>query len=97
MTPTLTSYTIPIENINPESIKIADTLCPITMSTDNDVDGDGLADLLMHFSRRDLIDALSLDAYDVGEVVDITINATLFDDDWPIEATDSIVIVGKNE
>jgi len=61
-------------------------------ATDKDVDGDGLVDLVMHFNRRAFIDALYLDVYDVGEVVDVTVTAVRVGDDWPIEATDTIVI-----
>jgi len=93
----LGSEEVAAEDMNPESIKIAGSLGPVKISTDKDVDGDGLIDLMIYFSRRSLIDALSLDAYDVGDVVDVTIKAARIEDDWPIEATDSIVIVGRKD
>ena len=85
------------EDIVPESIKIADVLSPAKMSTAKDIDDDGLVDLMIYVKRRDLIDALSLDAYEVGEVVDVTVTADLVDDGGPIEATDSIVIAAPKK
>jgi len=84
-------------DIKPESIKIAGVLGPVKTSINKDVDGDGLIDLVMHFSRRSLIDTLSLDAYEVGAVVEITVEASRVEDGCPIEATDSIVIVGRKD
>ncbi len=80
------------EDIEPTSILIAGVISPLKTSTDKDVDGDGLVDLVMHFSRRDLIDVLSLDAYRAGGVVEVTVTAVRVGDDWPIEAMDSVVI-----
>jgi len=88
---------VPAEDIVPVSIMIAGIVSPLKISTDKDVNGDGLIDLMMHFSRRGLIDALSLDTYAVGDTVDITVKATRAGDGCPIEATDSILIVGHKD
>jgi len=93
----LGSEEIAAEDINLESILIAGVLGPVKTSIDKDVDGDGLVDLVIHFSRRDLIDTLSLDTYEVGAVVEITVEAVRVGDGCPIEATDSIVIVGRKD
>lgn len=92
----LATEEVDAEDIDLDSIKIEGIVSPIKTSTDKDIDGDGFVDLMMHFSRRDLIDALSLDTYEVGSEVEITVTAIRLSDGTPIEATDSIVIVGSN-
>ena len=88
------------EDIDPVSILIAGVIGPLKTSTDKDVDGDGLVDLVMHFSRRELIDVLDIlfgEPVEVGDVVDVTVTAALEGDGCLIEATDSIVIAAHED
>ena len=78
-------------DIDPESVLIAG-IEPLRTSTDKDEDGDGLVDLVVHINRRDLIDALSLDAK-IGETVAVDVTAACLPHGWAIEGQESIVIV----
>lgn len=93
----LATEEVAADNIDTNSIKIAGAIRPVKTSLDKDIDGDGLIDLVMHFARRELIDALSLDTYPVGTAVDITVTAARIEDGYPIIATDSIVIAGPSK
>ena len=49
----------------------------------------------MHFNRRgltDVLDTLFGEPVEVVDVVDVTVTAVRLGDDWPIEATDNVVI-----
>ncbi len=78
-------------DIDPTSILVAG-VTPLKTSTDKDVDGDGLVDLVVHMSKRDLIDTLSLDAELEGAVVDLEVTGTRLSDGWAVAGVDSIVI-----
>lgn len=56
---------------------------------------DGLADLSVHFSRQDLVQALGLDQMASGTVVAITIEGYLLDG-TPFEATDCVQIKARD-
>ncbi|UCD28919.1 MAG: hypothetical protein JSV03_00085 [Planctomycetota bacterium] len=83
-------------DINLESIMIAGVASPVKSEVD-DLNNDGILDVLMHFSRLDLIDALDLSALPAGTVVDVTVKAARASDGYPIEATDSIVLVSRED
>jgi len=63
-----------------------DCACQISM--------DGYADLVLHFSQRDVIQALGLDTMASGAVVPITVEGQLLDG-TPFEATDCVTLVGR--
>ncbi|MHC4442841.1 MAG: hypothetical protein ACYTA5_09620 [Planctomycetota bacterium] len=56
---------------------------------------DGYDDLVLHFSRRDVIFALGLDMIEPGTEVEVTVNATMGGSD--LVATDCIVIVARED
>ena len=58
--------------------------------------GDDISDLVIHFSRREIILALGLDAMEPGAVVPITVKGKLLDG-TPFEATDCIKLVGRSD
>jgi formylglycine-generating enzyme len=55
---------------------------------------DGYADLVLHFSRRDVIQALGLDMMVPGTVVPVTVEGNL-SDGTPFQATDCVTLVGR--
>jgi hypothetical protein len=94
------SEELPGEDINLESIMIAGVASPVKAKLD-DLNGDGILDVLLHFSRLDLIDALDLGALEAGTEVDVTVTATAAGDgdaaNWPVEATDSIILLDRDD
>ncbi len=57
---------------------------------------DGMDDLTVHFSRREVILALGLDAMPVGTVMPITVQGQLLNGD-PFEGTDCVELVGRKD
>jgi hypothetical protein len=55
---------------------------------------DGYADLVLHFSRRDVIQALGLDLMEPGTVVPVTVEGHLADG-LPFVATDCVTLVDR--
>jgi len=96
-----------VSDIDPDSISIAGTVLPQKTPSIEDesapVDGDecacqvstdGINDLVVHFSRREIITALALDTMEPGTVVPITVEGTLLDG-TPFEATDCVTLVPR--
>jgi parallel beta-helix repeat protein len=102
--------TFNVSEINLDSISIAGTVFPVKMPSIEDVgtpfegelcdchelEGDGINDLVIHFSRRDVLLALGLDAMEPGIVVPITVKGELLDG-TPFEATDCVTIVSRED
>jgi hypothetical protein len=93
-----------VSEINVDSISIAGLLFPVKTPSISDeaapfngeecacqIGVDGINDLMIHVSRRQLIMALGLDMYQSGTVVPITVEGYLLDG-TPFEATDCIVL-----
>jgi len=100
-----------VTEIDINSISIVGTVAPIKIpSSDKDksapvVDGgecdchmgaDGINDLMIYFSKRDIIVALGLDAMEAGTVVPITVEGMLLDG-TPFTATDCVKLVGRRD
>jgi len=85
-----------IGDINLVSLSIAGTdLVPLkTPSADKDENGDGINDLVMHFSRRDLIMAMGLLDLDPGTVVSITVEGTL-SSGRVVFGTDDVTLIAR--
>ncbi|MHC4442859.1 MAG: hypothetical protein ACYTBZ_11030 [Planctomycetota bacterium] len=81
-----------VADIDLESINIAGVVEPLQAKV-----VDNGSTLLLNFSRRDLIDALGLDALADGTVLDVTVRAARVGDGYPIEASDSIEIVARQD
>jgi len=74
----LGSEDLDFADVDLDSISIGVTVFPVKEpKAEKDEDGDGLVDLVMHFSRRDLIDALHLDLEEPGAEVEVTVEADL--------------------
>jgi len=73
----LGSETLDVNEIDVNSISIAGTVLPLKTPSVCDESGDGIPDLVVHVSRRDLIMALGLDEMDSGTVVPITVEGNL--------------------
>ena len=92
-----------VTTINVDSISIDGVAYPVKMPSLGDVSGpgaelcacgsgpDGYPDLILHFSQRDLIDALALDTLAPGTVVEVTVTGAL-PEGRKVEATDCVVI-----
>jgi formylglycine-generating enzyme required for sulfatase activity len=78
--------------------KIEDVSSPIdgTECECHEVEGDGYADLVIHFSRREVIIALGLEAMAPGTEVPIIVTGELLDG-TPFEATDCVTLVPRND
>ncbi|MHC4798362.1 MAG: hypothetical protein ACYTF1_17145, partial [Planctomycetota bacterium] len=86
-----------INDIDISSLSVAGTVLPVrTPKIEKDVNGDGLLDLVIHVSRRDVIAALGLDLLDPGTVVDITVNATMLSC-GKLQATDSVILEARSD
>lgn len=91
--------------IDVNSISIGGVVFPVKAPTVQDVSGpgadcgtglpDGYPDLVVHFSRRDLIDALGLDLMEIGTRAEVTVTGLA--SSCPFEATDSVVIAGVGD
>jgi hypothetical protein len=99
-----------VSDIDPGSISIAGVVFPqktpsikdVSAPVDGDectcqeVGPDGYADLVIHFSRREVITALGLGAMAPGTEVPITVTGELIDG-TPFEATDCVTLVGRKD
>ena len=94
----LGSAALDVSLIDPDSIAIvgADTVGPLKAPSICDESSDGIDDLVIHVSRRDLILALGLLDLDPGTVVDITVVGVLLDGTC-FEATDSVTLVARSD
>ena len=78
-----------VNNIDVNSISINDMIFPVKEPrVEKDENGDGLLDLVIHFSRRDVISGLGLAPDEVP--VDITVTATTVTG-GPLSGTDSVI------
>ncbi|MHC4445636.1 MAG: hypothetical protein ACYTF1_15770 [Planctomycetota bacterium] len=99
-----------IRDIDLDSISIADAAFPVKTPSIEDVSTpvdedectcqevgpDGFADLVIHYSRREVIIALGLDEMAPGTEVPITVTGELLDG-TPFEATDCVLLVGRED
>jgi hypothetical protein len=86
-----------VTQIKIDSISVANMLFPVkNPQAEKDENGDGLIDLMIHVSRRDLIQALGLDQMAAGTVVPITVEGILLDGTRFI-ATDCVTLVGRED
>ncbi|MHC4445653.1 MAG: HYR domain-containing protein [Planctomycetota bacterium] len=99
-----------VNQIDLNTISIAGAVLPAIMPKIEDVgtalngqecechelEGDGYADLVIHFSRRELILALGLDLMEPGAIVPITVEGMLADG-TPFAATDCVILVGRKD
>ncbi|MHC4799167.1 MAG: hypothetical protein ACYTF1_21235, partial [Planctomycetota bacterium] len=99
-----------VSEIDIDSISINGTVLPVRPPKIEDVgtpfDGaecechstvtDGYNDLVIHFSRREIILALGFDQMEPGTVVPITVEGELLDG-TPFEATDCVTLVPRND
>jgi hypothetical protein len=99
-----------VSDIDPGSISIAGDVFPVKTPSIKDesapievgiecacqVGIDGINDLMLHFSRRDVILALGLDQMELGTEVPITLEGVLLDG-TPFMATDCVKIVGRKD
>ncbi|MHC4445535.1 MAG: hypothetical protein ACYTF1_23560, partial [Planctomycetota bacterium] len=77
--------------------KIVDVATPLIDGEEcecHELEGDGYADLVIHFSRREIILSLGLNQMERKSVVPITVQGKLLDG-TPFEATDCVKIVGR--
>ncbi|MHC4444078.1 MAG: hypothetical protein ACYTBZ_14310 [Planctomycetota bacterium] len=102
--------TFDVSDIDPNSISIAGAVFPLPVPVIEDagtpfdgeecdcheLEGDGIDDLVLHFSRRDIIIALGLGALARDTVVPITVEGELLDG-TPFEATDCIRIIARED
>ena len=100
-----------VNEVDVNSISIADTVFPVNIPSIEDVGmplfegegcecnetgADGFADLVIHFSRREITLALGLDALGPGTIVPITVEGILLDGTRFI-ATDCVTLVPRND
>ncbi|MHC4445295.1 MAG: hypothetical protein ACYTBZ_13040 [Planctomycetota bacterium] len=98
-----------VSDIDPGSISIADVVFPKKTPSIEDesapvgedecacqVGTDGIDDLVVHFSRHDLIVALGLEAMVPGTEVPITVTGELLDG-TPFEATDCVTLEARED
>jgi len=97
---------VDVSGIEVDSISIAGTVFPLKTPSVDDVSSpalaecechggpDGIDDLVIHVSRRDLIVALGLEEIDPGTVVPVTVTGSM-PDGTPITATDCITLVAR--
>jgi len=99
-----------VSEIDPDSISIAGTVLAQKDPSIEDVSApvgngndctcqegpDGHSDLVIHFSRREIIQTLGLDTMESGTVVPITVEGNLLDG-TPFEATDCVTLVGRKD
>jgi len=106
----LGTETFDVSEINVGSISIAGTVLAQKDPSIEDVSApvengdecacqvgtDGINDLVVHFSRREVIITLGLDTMEAGTVVSITVEGTLLDG-TPFEATDCVTLVPRED
>ncbi|UCD29151.1 MAG: hypothetical protein JSV03_01310 [Planctomycetota bacterium] len=85
-----------INEIDLDTISIAGLVIPVKAKVGDDVSGDGLADLTVHVSRRDLILALGLDIMEPGTAVPITIDCNLLNG-RTVFGTDNVELVARED
>jgi len=103
----LGSATFDVSTIDVDTISIGGVVYPVKAPSMEDVSApagaeecacqvgtDGYPDLVLHFSRREVIQALGLDTMASGTVVPITVEGQLLDG-TPFEATDCVTLVGR--
>jgi hypothetical protein len=103
--------TFDASEIDPNSISIAGSVFPLPVPVIEDagtplldgeececheLEGDGIDDLVLHFSRRDIIIALGLGGMEPGTIVPITVEGALLDG-TPFEATDCVRINARED
>jgi hypothetical protein len=57
--------------------------------------GDGFEDMVLKFSTPEVVEALELDEYRHGDMVELMITGVLMDDGRPVVAKDCVVLKGK--
>ncbi|UCD30094.1 MAG: hypothetical protein JSV03_06375 [Planctomycetota bacterium] len=104
----LGSEDLNVADINIDSISIGEVIFPVKTPSIEDVSGpmgdpcacgtgvpDGYDDLVVHFSRRDLIGALGLDLLEVGTEVEVIVKGDIGGD--VIEAKDCITLQARED
>ncbi|MHC4444413.1 MAG: hypothetical protein ACYTF1_02495 [Planctomycetota bacterium] len=94
----LGSECLDVTQIDVESISIAEVVLPVKEpKAEEDANGDGIIDLMVHVSRRALIAALGLDEMDCdGTVVEVTVDGAL-NSGRAIVGTDEITLECRND
>ena len=93
----LASEEYDITQIDAVSLHIGEATFPVRVPViDKDDNGDGLPDLKIHYSRRDVIAALGLDTMEPGTVVPITVEG-LMNDGRVVFGTDNVVLVARED
>jgi hypothetical protein len=103
----LGTATFDVSTIDVNTLSIGGTIFPVKAPSIEDVSApageeecacqigvDGYADLVLHFSRREVIQALGLDTLSPGTVVPVTVGGSLTDG-TPFTATDCVTLVGR--
>jgi hypothetical protein len=103
----LGSETFDVSTIDVDTISIGGVAFPVKAPSIMDVSAragegecacqmgvDGYADLVLHFSRRDVIQALGLDAMEPGTVVPVSVEGYLTNGK-PFKATDCVTLVER--
>ncbi|UCD30095.1 MAG: hypothetical protein JSV03_06380 [Planctomycetota bacterium] len=91
----LSTEDVDVTQIELDSISIGGTIFPVKTPKVSDENGDGLDDLKLHFSRREVIITLGLDLMETGTVVPITVIGELGCDS--LEATDTIIVQERED
>ena len=91
----LGSADLDVTTIDFSTVNIAGVYPVKDKATYKDVNGDGFDDLELKFSRSDLIDALGLDTYAPGDIVDVTVDAQVGCD--ALAATDVLIIMALGD
>ena len=92
----LGSESLDVTEIDVDSISIAGVLFPVKTPSVCDESGDGIPDLVIHVSRRDLIMALGLDAMDPDTVVPIAVEGLLLNG-REFSGMDNITLVARGD
>ncbi|MHC4671994.1 MAG: hypothetical protein ACYTBZ_05865 [Planctomycetota bacterium] len=100
----LGSETFDVTQVELTSLNIAGTVLPAKApSAGDDHNGDGIADIRVLFSRRDVILALGLDEMDPGEVVSITVSGTMVQQQFeyptgvPFSGSDDVILEARGD
>ncbi|MHC4445061.1 MAG: hypothetical protein ACYTF1_20635 [Planctomycetota bacterium] len=85
-----------VSQINISSLHIGETTFAVRLGVIDDINEDGFDDVMLHFSRRDVIAALGLDEMEPGEVVPITVQGVLTSGRCVL-GTDDVVLEARSD